>query len=93
LYPSVIGALNFIWEYKIILPQGYKIDHLPESRNFFNGAGKYTSSYEKGQGYILVKRNLIINNNVYSPEEYPAFKELIYKPINDARSAMVLDKL
>jgi hypothetical protein len=93
LYPAVIGAANYIWESKILLPPGYKIDRLPESRTFSNAAGKYISSYEKGQGYVLVKRNLIINNTVYSPEEYPAFKELIYKPINDARSVMVLDKL
>ncbi len=91
-YPVTIGAKSLDWEYQITLPQGYKINHLPESKNFANAAGEYQSSYEAASGYIRVKRKLIINNDIYSPEEYPAFKELIYKPINDARSVMVLEK-
>jgi transglutaminase-like putative cysteine protease len=92
LYPIIFGADNLTWEYKIILPNGYKISRLPENRDFANAAGEYKSSYEAGNGYIRVKRNWMTKNDVYSAEEYPALKDLVYKAINDARSVMVLEK-
>ncbi|MBP5974810.1 DUF3857 domain-containing protein [Brasilonema sp. CT11] len=91
-YPLVVGAGNASWEYKIILPTGYKISHLPENRSFSNAAGEYKCRYESGNGYIRVQRNLMIKNDIYSAEEYPAFQDLIYKTINDARGVMVLEK-
>ncbi len=91
-YPVILGAMSFNWEYKITTPPGYKLNHLPVAINFANATGKYKSSYEVVNEYIHVKRNLVIQNNVYSPEEYPAFKDLIDKCINDARSRMVLEK-
>lgn len=89
----IIGASDFDWKYKILIPAGYKISHIPENIYFLNVAGKYTSSYEIGNGYILNKRHLLIKNDVYSAQDYSSFKVLIYKTINDAHSVMVLEKL
>jgi Domain of Unknown Function with PDB structure (DUF3857)/Domain of Unknown Function with PDB structure (DUF3858)/Transglutaminase-like superfamily len=93
LYPIVVGMFDATWQYKIILPPGYKVSHLPENRQFSNSAGDFTSSYESGDGFILVNRNLNIKQNIFTASEYDSFKELIYKPINDVRSIMVLDKI
>ncbi|NEO30662.1 MAG: DUF3857 domain-containing protein [Symploca sp. SIO3C6] len=93
LYPVFVGAMEMNWQYKIKLPQDYKVSHIPGNIDFSNDAGEYTSSYKTDGVYIVVKRHLIINKNIYSPQEYPAFKELMYKPVNDARSVMVLQKL
>lgn len=92
LYPMVAGARDLSWEYKITIPSNYKVSNLPNNQNFSNSAGEYTSTYQAEGGYITVKRHLVIKNDVYSPEEYPAFKELLHKPINDVRSVMVLEK-
>lgn len=91
-YPFIVGASNYNWEYKIKIPSGYKIVRQPDNKDFSNTTGSYKSSYKQGKEYILVKRYLVINRDVYNPEEYPAFQDLIYKPINDARSVMVLEK-
>ena len=91
-YPFIVWAGNYSWEYKITIPSGYKIIHQAKNKDFSNTTGSYKSSYEQGNGYILIKRNLVLNKNVYSAEEYPAFQGLIYKPINDARSVIVLEK-
>ena len=88
----VAGARDLSWEYKITIPSNYKVSNLPNNQNFSNSAGEYTSTYQAEGGYITVKRHLVIKNDVYSPEEYPAFKELLHKPINDVRSVMVLEK-
>ncbi len=92
LYPFIVGARSYNWEYKINIPAGYKIIRQPKNRNFLNTTGSYISSYEQKEGYIVVKRNLIINKDVYKAEEYPDFQELIHKPINDARSIIVFEK-
>ncbi len=91
-YPFIVGASNYNWEYKINIPSGYKISHQPKNKDFSNTTGSYNSSYEQGDGYILVKRHLVINKDVYNPKEYSAFQDLIYKPINDVRSVMVFEK-
>ena len=91
-YPFIVGASNYHWEYKINIPTGYKVTRKPGNKDFSNTTGSYKSSYEQGDGYILVKRHLIINKDVYTPQEHPAFQDLIYKPINDVRSVMVLEK-
>ncbi len=92
LYPMVAGAKDLRWEYKITVPSDYKVSNLPENKNFSNSAGEYTSSYQAENGYISIKRHLVIKNDVYSPEKYLAFKELVNKPINDVRSVMGLEK-
>ena len=93
LSPMTVGASDFDWKYKIVIPAGYKISHIPENIYFLNVAGKYTSSYEIGNGYILNKRHLLIKNDVYSAQDDSSFKVLIYQTINDAHSVMVLEKL
>jgi Domain of Unknown Function with PDB structure (DUF3857)/Domain of Unknown Function with PDB structure (DUF3858)/Transglutaminase-like superfamily len=92
-YPFIVGAANYNWEYKIIIPTGYKITRLPENKDFTNATGSYKSSYKQENKQIQIQRNLIINKDVYSAEEYPTFQDLIYKPINDVRSMIVLEKL
>lgn len=78
--------------YKIVLSANYKVSHLPENITFSNFAGEYKSSYELENNFIIVKRNLVIKQNIYNPEEYNTFKELIQKPVTDVRNVMVLDK-
>ena len=92
LYPLLAGAKEFSWNYTLLIPDGYKVSHLPENSHFSNATGDYSSSYKVEGRSIRVKRNLTIKQNVYSAAEYPAFKDLVYKPINDARSVMVLEK-
>ncbi len=93
LSPMIVGASDFNWKYKILIPAGYKISHIPENSYFLNVGGKYTSSYEIGNGYILIKRHLLINKDVYSSQDYSSFKVIIYQIIKDAHSVMVLEKI
>ncbi|BAZ14380.1 hypothetical protein NIES4071_62230 [Calothrix sp. NIES-4071] len=91
-YPFIAEAANYNWEYKINIPTAYKVIRLPENKDFSNTTGSYKSSYQQSNGYIQVKRNLVINNDVYSHSEYPAFQNLIRQPVRDVRSMMVLEK-
>ena len=92
LYPLVLGAKSLRWEYKITLPSGYRIKQLPENIEFSNSVGQYSSHYETEQGAIRVQRLLSINSTVYNAEAYPAVQALLYKPINDVRQVMVLER-
>ncbi|MCU0566813.1 MAG: DUF3857 domain-containing protein [Oculatellaceae cyanobacterium Prado106] len=91
-YSIVVGAKDLSWTYNINLPAGYRVQRLPEAIEFANAAGRYTSRYITQDNQITVQRELVINQDVYSPEEYAAFRELLYKPVNDVRSVMVLNK-
>ncbi|WP_171974745.1 DUF3857 domain-containing protein [Leptolyngbya sp. 'hensonii'] len=92
LYSLMVGAATMEWNYRIRLPQGYQVGRLPTEVNFQNGAGTYQSRYQWDGEAIVVQRQLILNKDVYPAQEYPEFKALIYKPINDFRSVIVLDR-
>jgi hypothetical protein len=91
-YPLVVGAKDLTWTHTITLPPGYRVSHVPDTIQFSNAAGQYTSRYVTQGDKVLVQRQLVINQDVYSPEEYAAFRSLMYNPVNDVRSVIVLDK-
>ncbi|MBW4522712.1 MAG: DUF3857 domain-containing protein [Scytolyngbya sp. HA4215-MV1] len=93
-YPLIAEAMTWIWNYRITIPEGYQINRLPEATQFSNAAGEYNSHYQADPDarYIMVQRNLVLKQDVYNANEYPALRALIYQPVNDARSAIVLKK-
>jgi len=91
-FPTYLHAEVVHWEYEISIPESYKVTHLPKNIKFKNDAGEYQSNYTKRGHKIVVKRDFVLNKDVYSPEEYADFKELLYKPINDGRAIMAIER-
>lgn len=80
------GAFDFRQQLNLSFPQGINVSALPQNINFENAAGRYTSVYQNEAGVIHIRRELIINQDTYTPKEYPAFRELILKSVVDAKA-------
>jgi transglutaminase-like putative cysteine protease len=80
------GAFNFRQQFSLSFPQGINVGALPQDISFENAAGRYTSVYKNEAGVVQIRRELIINQDIYTPKEYPAFRELIMKSVEDAKA-------
>ncbi|MGB7925987.1 MAG: DUF3857 domain-containing protein [Pyrinomonadaceae bacterium] len=80
------GALSVDEEYSLSFPQGITIDAIPQNVEFENTAGSYRSSYKQEGNALRVKRALVIQKDLYTPQEYAALKELVTKSLNDAKA-------
>jgi len=76
--PLVAGAHSFVEKFQITFPQNINLK-LPTEVKFENAAGSFSSSYKAEGNTISIARELIIKQDIYKPEEYPAFRELIMK--------------
>ncbi|MBV9209219.1 MAG: DUF3857 domain-containing protein, partial [Acidobacteria bacterium] len=80
------GACDLRQQFSISFPQGINVGALPADINFENAAGRYTSAYKNEAGVVSIKRQLVINQDTYNTKEYPAFRELIMKAVEDAKA-------
>ncbi len=64
-------------EIAIKLPQGYKIEALPENIVIENNFGSYSCSYEEVSGEIIYRRRFFVGNGKYSNNEYEAFRKFM----------------
>lgn len=93
LYAIMVGAATYTWKTTLHLPALYHVTHLPTNVNFENKAGSYQSTYRRQNGHIIrVNRQLIFQQDVYTPKEYYNLLVLLYRAIADTRAIVGLQR-
>jgi hypothetical protein len=84
------AAGDYQWSTTLTVPAGLAFARLPENVSLHNAAGSYVATYQRvGRGLRVVRR-LVIEHDVYAAASYPDLQALLYAPIDDARSVLVL---
>jgi hypothetical protein len=82
------GAVIVRQNYKLRFPEKVQIASLPPAVKMENAAGVYRSEYKNAGDAILLTRELIVKKDVFTPQEYPALRELIKKTVEDYNAAI-----
>lgn len=90
--PVVVGARTDERTYRLHLPSGYKPLRLPSAVSLSNAAGSFEARYSWAGEVLRVERRLVLNKDVYTPEEYLAFRELMLRMLQDLRTPLVLSR-
>ncbi len=61
-------------EFKISIPENYKIESLPNSIDLDTKFGSYSLGFESVGGEILVKRRILIKKGTYLSSDYNAYR-------------------
>ena len=88
--PMVADVGEHVWESTITLPAGVRAVRLPEDVSVQTGAGSYTATYRRDGAVLVVRRHLVIARDTVGPAEYRALEALLFAPLGDARSVVVL---
>jgi transglutaminase-like putative cysteine protease len=84
-------ARDYGWESSIDVPASMQVERLPDDVTIANAVGSYTARYRRdGTHGIKVTRNLVIARDVVAAEQYKALEALLYAPIVDIRSVLML---
>ncbi len=77
-----------------MLPEGYKVESLPESgaMEFKGGEAKFTYVAKENGKYLQLSVQLEINNPIVQPSEYKDFKDFFNKTIEKQAEQIVLTK-
>jgi hypothetical protein len=86
----VLVASKFTWYYHIQVPKGYHLTSLPKDRVVKNQYGSFEVNYSDDGNQIVVKRQLVINQDVFSDKEYEALKEILLAVKFDSAATIVL---
>jgi hypothetical protein len=77
----ILGATRFQENFQLNFPAGVKIDVLPPAVNFSNSLGSYRiETVFEGTG-VKVVRELVINKDIVTAQDYPQIRELINKSV------------
>ncbi|MBV9959086.1 MAG: DUF3858 domain-containing protein, partial [Acidobacteria bacterium] len=82
------GAYHVTQQFSLAFPQGINVTTVPTGINFENAAGSYLSSYKNENGTVTIRRELVVKEDLYGPQEYPAFRELMMKCVEDAKAQL-----
>ena len=88
-YPSsVANVVN------IIIPEGYKVESVPESTilNFNGGAGSFKFVISQQGQFLRVNTEFQMKTTVYSPSDYEALKNFYNELVQKNTEAVVLTK-
>ncbi|GAB4155801.1 MAG: hypothetical protein Tsb0033_05540 [Winogradskyella sp.] len=96
-----IYPIDFVYPYayinmvNIMLPEGYKIEYLPESEavEFGSGDVKFTYILQENGKFLSLKVDFEINNPFIAPNDYKSFKEFFTKIIDKNNEQIVLTKV
>lgn len=88
--PMLADVGEHVWEATITLPPGVKAVKLPEDVTVQTSVGSYTATYRRDGAVLNVRRHLVVARDTIAPHEYPALETLLYAPLSDARTAVVL---
>lgn len=58
-----------------ILPEGFRIESLPENKQVENNFGRFTLSIKRDAGKVLLKRELVIFQREIDTEDYNSFRD------------------
>ena len=90
--PLVIGATDLGWTTTIALAPGISATRLPSNVDIRTAAGRYTAHYLRDGSNVQVVRNLVIDRDVFQPNEYPELERLLYAALDDTRSTLTLSR-
>ncbi|MGI8669647.1 MAG: transglutaminase-like domain-containing protein [Aridibacter sp.] len=71
------------------LPEGFKVDEMPDAVNLKTSFGKYSTSYEIKDGKLIFKRSLVTSRMVVPTEKYSVVRDF-YSKIRDAEQSPVV---
>lgn len=94
-YPVDYGSLKEkIYMAKIVLPEGYEIDELPQSKVLAmpGGVAKYTYSVSHVGNAVNIMSNFQINRNIFGHDEYPILREFYNQVVAKQAEQIVLKK-
>jgi len=79
---------------RISIPDGYKIDELPQPKMLAlpGNAGRYTYSVTQVGNLINVVSNFQINKSIFTQEEYPGLREFYNQVVAKQAEEIVLKK-
>ncbi len=77
-----------------MIPEGYKVEFLPESiaYDLNNGAGTYKFVAVQDRNMIRIESSFDLNTTVYPPQEYAALKAFFANMLKKQAEAIVLLK-
>lgn len=88
-FPFIVGPRDYSLTSQVTLPPGSVIQRLPPSVDVRNSAGHVRSHYEATPGGFTATRHVVLDRNVYLPEQYPDLERLIYAVLDDRRGIIV----
>jgi hypothetical protein len=78
---------------KLIIPDGYKIDYLPEESNLYESDFSYSVSYQSDDKSITFSRKININTLVLKKSEFLKWDNVVSKFQDISRNVVVLKKI
>ncbi|WP_198298396.1 DUF3857 domain-containing transglutaminase family protein [Bordetella genomosp. 8] len=88
-FPLMMGARDYTWIYRIRLPAGAVVEHLPADVDVATPAGQMTARHVREADGITVTRHLRVDADIYPADAYPAVETLLYAYIDALRSVLV----
>jgi hypothetical protein len=80
-------------EYRILLPQGYEVESLPEVARLNTEFGTYDLNVSvQDDGRILVKRAILLKKGYYPKEDYKAFRSFMRNIAKHDKSKIIIHK-
>lgn len=89
-FPVLAGARDQAWSTVLRLPPDWTVRELPAPVRVETPAGSYVATYERTGDGVRVSRRLVLLKDVYQPGEVPALQQVLYAPLDDARTILTL---
>ena len=77
----------------ITIPDGYKIDFVPEAVEIESDYGLYKVSYEVTSRKIIYNRNFVVKKGKYSKEDYANYRGFLKQIVKTDKSKIILTKI
>ena len=91
-HPVVLESQAFSETIRVKLPLGFEVDEMPEAAKFELPFGKFQTSYEVKDGYLIFTRNLEIKTITIPAEQYILVREFFGRVRGLEMSPVVLAK-
>ena len=92
-YPLYLyTTIKAVVEEKIYFPEGYEVEELPDNFDKDVGFFKSVSHYEVKDGYVLHYSESVMDDFIYSPEQYKIMKSIFDEMSQKSGQEIVLKK-
>ena len=89
VHPLLITPGRCLQTVRIAVPDGYVIE-LPDNQWVENAIGSFRATYDVVGQEIVYERELLLQTDSVSPDDYPAYEELILAMLDDAEATAIL---